>query len=287
MATLRLSFLHIFLLTILLGLTPLWGIAQENGVSAKLHPWGQFDPGTWKMVRVVTETLDEQGEVSSTSITDTKTTLVDIDNNGVTLDIQACMEVAGKRFAAESQTVKQGFHGEIVSPNLKLKEPTNGEVVIDGQKIACKVQQLEIGNPNGKATTTIYFSTAVAPYILKRQSVVTDLEGKNILGETNVEVIALSMPLKVQGEARNGIYVKTVHKNPNGAVTTLATVVPEVPGGVVANSSKEVDKNGRPVRRSTLELIDFNDDPDKDHTGMFGRKRSSRHRSKSSSRYAP
>ena len=95
------------------------------------------------------------------------------------------------------------------------------------------------------------------------------------------------MPLKVQGEARNGIYVKTIHKNPNGAVTTLATVVPEVPGGVVSNSSKEVDKNGRLVRRSTLELIDFNDDPDKDHTGMFGRKRSSRHRSKSSSRYAP
>lgn len=280
----RPSFFYI-LLAILLGLSPVWGYAQESGLTAKMHPWGQFDPGTWKMVRVITETLDEQGQVSSTSITDTKTTLVDIDNTGVTLDIQACMEVAGKRFEAESQTVKQGFHGEIISPNIKLKDSTNGEVAIDGQKIPCKVQQLENATPNAKTSVTIYYSTCVAPYILKRQSIVTDSEGKKVLGETNVEVIALSMPLKVQGEAKNGIYIKTVHKNPNGSVTTLATVVPEVPGGVVGNSSKEVDKNGRLVRRSTLELIDYNDDPDKDRSGMFGRKRSNRHRSKSSSRY--
>ena len=111
-------------LTLALGLAAVCasGMAQELGVTAKFHPWGQFDPGTWKMVRVVTETLNEQGQVVSTSTTDTKTTLVDIDNAGVTLEIQACMEVAGKRFEAEPQFVKQGFHGELAVPNLKLKE---------------------------------------------------------------------------------------------------------------------------------------------------------------------
>src|SRR3990167_7403034 len=94
--------------------------AEESGVTARFHPWGLFDPGAWKTVRVVTETLDERGQVVSTSTTDSKTTLVDIDNDGVTLEIQASMEVAGKRFEAEPQTVKQGFHGELVGPNLKL-----------------------------------------------------------------------------------------------------------------------------------------------------------------------
>ena len=260
-----------------------FGAAQEGGVSAKLHPWGLFDPGAWKTVRVITETLNEQGQVVGTSTTYSKTTLVDLDNEGVTLEIQSCMEVAGKRFDAETQTVKQGFQGELVGPNLKLKEPTDGEVVIEGRRIPCKVQRLESLAPNAKTVTTLYYSTTLAPYILRRESVTGDAEGK----KTSVKVIAIDMPVKVQGETKNGAYVKTVHENANGVVTTLAEVVPEVPGGVVGSSSKEVDKTGRVVRRSTLELIDYNVDPDKDRSGMFGRKRSQRHRAKQTSRYGP
>ena len=181
------------------GLTPLAGAAQQTAaLPAKLHPWGLFDPGAWKTVHVVTETLNEQGQVCSTTSTDTKTTLVDIDNGGVTLEIQACMEVAGKRFEAEPQTVKQGFHGELAGPNVKLKQPTDGEVVIEGQKIPCKVQQLEAAEPNGTTITTIYYSTSLAPYVLKRKSVTTDPEGKQ-LSETSVEVVGLNLPLTSPG----------------------------------------------------------------------------------------
>jgi len=76
-------------------------------------------------------------------------------------------------------------------------------------------------------------------------------------------------------KTKNGVKVKTVYHNDgtSGTVTTWADVLSEVPGGVVRNSSKEVDKNGRLIRRSTLELIDYNNDPEKDRTGLFGRKR--------------
>ena len=90
---------------------------------ARLHPWGRFAARAWKLVRVVTETLDERGQVVSTSTADTRTTLVGLDDDGVTLEVQACVEVAGKRFQAEPQTVKQGFHGELAVPNLKLSDP--------------------------------------------------------------------------------------------------------------------------------------------------------------------
>jgi hypothetical protein len=268
------------ILTLVLGFAAFAasGLAQEAGVSAKLHPWGHFDPGAWKTVRVVTETLNEQGQVVSTSTADSKTTLVDIDNEGVTLETQACMEVAGKRFEAEPQTVKQGFHGELVTPNLKVKEPVAGQVIIEDQKINCKVQQLESTGPDSKTVTTIYYCLTLPPYILKRESVTTDLAGKK-LSETNMEVVSLNMPSEIrQGETKNGAYVMTVHENGKGTVTTLAVLVlPEVPGGIVSSSSKEVDKSGRLVRRSTLKLVDYDDDPDKDRTGLFGRKRPPRH----------
>jgi hypothetical protein len=281
------SFSRVLTLAAALGFAPLAGAAPEASVPAKLHPWGLFDPGAWKTVCVVTETLNEQGHVVSTSTANTKTTLVDIDNAGVTLDVQACMEVAGKRFEAEPQMIKQGFHGELLGPNLTLKEPSAGEVVIEGQKIPCKVQQLEAVLLNGKTITTLYYSTTVAPYVLKRESVATAAEGQSALPETSAEVISLDVPMKLRGQTKRGIKMKTVYKSPNGTVTTWANVLPEVPGGVVSNTSQEVDKNGRLVRRSRLELIDYNDDPDKDRTGLFGRKRPPRHRTKPPARYGP
>ena len=258
------------------------GTAQESGIASKLHPWGRFEPGTWKMVRVVTETLNEQGQVVSTSTTDTRTTLLDVGNDGVTLEVEACMEVAGKRFQVEPQTVKEGFHGETTGSNLKLKEPVNGQFTVEDRKIPCKIRQLSLLGPKSKTTLTLHYSTTVPPYVLKRECVVTDAEGKNIVSETNKDVIVLDMPVRVLNELRGGSYVKTVHKNGKTTVTTLAMVVPDVPGGVVSHSSKEVDKNGRLLRRSTLELVDYNADPDKDRTGI--RKRPSR-RTKQPTRY--
>ena len=165
-AILRLSAFHVLLLAAACVLAPAWAIAQPSGISAKLHPWGAFNPGAWKTVRVITETLKEHDQVVSTSMTDTKTTLVDLDNDGVTLEIEPCIEVAGKRFEAEPQTVKQGFHGETVGPSLTVRQPVDGEVTIEGQKIPCKVEKLESVVSNGKTVITIYYSTTVAPYIL-------------------------------------------------------------------------------------------------------------------------
>lgn len=258
------------------------GIAQESGILPKLHPWGRFEPGAWKTVRVVTETLNAQGQVVSTSETDTKTTLVDIDSEGVTLEVEACVEVAGKRFQAEPQTIKQGFHGETTGPSAKIKDAVDGEFVVEERKIPCKIQELAVDGPNGKMTITLHYSTTVSPYVLKRVAVTADPDGKGNASETIADVIAMDMPVRIQGETRSAAYVRTVHKGPKVTVTTLTVVLADVPGGMVSQSSKEVDKNGLVVRRSTLELIDYNADPDR----SGGRKRSNR-RTKSSSRYTP
>jgi hypothetical protein len=248
------------------------GVADEFGVAARLHPWGGLDPGVWKIVRVVTETLDAQGQVASSSTTDTKTTLREIDNDGVALEIATCMEVAGKRFQAEPQTVRQGFHGELNEPRLKFEEPVDGQVVIENRKIPCKVQRLEIIGPNKKTSVRLCYSMSVSPYVLRRECVARDTEGKGVLSETDVEVTSLDMPVRVLGETRSGAYVKTISRNAVGTVTTLAVVVSDVPGGVVSHSSKEVNKSGRVVRRSTLELIDYCADVKRDRSGLLNRK---------------
>ncbi len=50
------------------------------------------------------------------SVTDAKTTLVEVNDEGVTLEVRVKIEVGGKRFDAPSETLKQGFDNELASP---------------------------------------------------------------------------------------------------------------------------------------------------------------------------
>jgi len=273
-----LSWISVSLL--LLGLCPVAGPAQIVGVAPQHHPWGSFKPGAWKLVRVVTETLDDKGQVVSTSITETKTTLVQVTADSVTLKVAVCVEVAGKRFDPDPQTVKQGLHGEMIGQELKFNEAGTAQAIIERQKVPCKVMQIQYAGPNSKTVTKLYYSPTVAPYVLKRESVSTDLEGKNILSEKSVGVIARNMPCKVLAEIKSTSFVKAVQKHSKGTVITWAWTSTDVPGGIIGHSSKELDKAGRLIRRSTLELLDYGSEPEPGRIGIFGRRPLSRfHRS--------
>ena len=87
--------------------------AQDVKLARQHHPWARFEPGAWKKVRVVTETLDEAGNVTSTSTTDTTTLLEFVDADTYSLQLEVTVDVAGKRFQTPPQYIEQGYFGEI------------------------------------------------------------------------------------------------------------------------------------------------------------------------------
>jgi len=274
----RLPPFRILLLSMTACLCSVLALAQETGVAQKHHPWGRFEPGAWKLVRVVTETIDENGVVAGISTTETKTTLMGFDKSGATLEVLVIVEVAGKRFEAEPQTVKQGLHGELVTQESTVRQPASGKITIEGVERSCRIQQIGFSGPTGKTVTKVYYSNSIKPYLLKRSSVTTDEKGENKLSETSVEVVALNMPWKVLTEIKTASLVKTTHKHPKGKIVTWAVTSTDIPGGVTCHSSKEIDKSGRLVRRSTLNLIDYGLDCEPGRTGLFGRRRTGRFR---------
>lgn len=243
-------------------------------VAPEHHPWACFKPGAWKLVRVITETLDEQRRVSSTSITETKTTLLKVERDGVVLEVRVTVEVAGKRFEVEPQVIKQGFHGELVCPELKVKKNTPGQVTVEGRKIPCQVVTIECSSASSKTVTDIYYSKSVPPFVLKRESVTTSLDGSEVQNETVVETMALDIPYRVMSETYTTALMRTVQKLPKGTTTTWTNTTTDVPGGVISHSSKEVDAEGHLVRRSTLELVDYGLEPETRRPSLFGRIRS-------------
>jgi hypothetical protein len=281
-ACVRISFFPSLVTCLLLSLSAGTGACQEGGISRKHDPWGRFEPGAWKLVRVVTETLDEKGLVVSTSSTETTTILTAVGKEGVTLEVQTTVEVAGKRFDAEPQAVKLGFHGEILTKDLKVQTPVEGSVSLDGRKIPCRVYALENAGPTSKTVTKVHYSDAVAPYVLRREAITTDLSGESTLSETTAEVEARDMPWKVLNHRQPATIIKSTQKHAKGTIITWAVASADVPGGIVTHTSKEVDKNGRVIRRSTLDLVSFGMQCEEDdRPGTPGRRRRPRLRDSS------
>jgi hypothetical protein len=261
----------------LLCLVPALGFAESSQLPAKCHSWGSFQPGAWKLVRVVTETFDEQGNVTGISTTETRTALKEIGEAGVVLDVEVVLEIAGKRLDAAPQTVRQGFHGEPIEQQVHVKNLGAGHVLVEGRKIPCQVEQVEVIGSSNKIVTKTYWSPTVAPFVLRRESVTTDLQGTTVLSQSTVDVVALDMPCKVLAEMKSTSHVKTVVTHPKGTTTTLSVVSVDIPGGVVCHTSKEMDEKGRLIRRSALELIDYGLEPEPERTGLLRRFRTRLH----------
>jgi hypothetical protein len=258
-------------------------LAQSGGIAREHHPWGRFQPGAWKLVRVTTETFEDGAAM--TSLTETKTTLKAVDQEGVTLLIEVSVQVAKKRFETQPYLVKQNFFGELTDHKIQTSELDPAEVTIQGREIPCQVYQLEIRNTASQTVTKIYYSDKVEPFILRREIVKSDLETGQKLSETTVEVIATDVPCKVLGDNHNCSKVRWVQEHANGTSTTVADTSTDVPGGTVSHTMKELDAEGQMVRRSSLALVDFGYESDEKRYGLFRRKGS--RRSRKSYRYTP
>jgi hypothetical protein len=230
--------------------------AQDLNLPVEQHPWARFPVGSWKSVRVVSETLDENGTVAGVIRTETRTTLLSVDREGYSLRIESTVEVAGKRFASQPQIVKHGYYGETVGQPVTVKKLGEAEVTIDGRTVSSELRQARYDADGEKRVSMIYYSSRISPYQLRRETTTEGLP-EDQGSKTTVETVALNMPEKVLGEIRTGAVVKTTRKSPQGTKVTLEVQCDHVPGGVVSHSASETDASGRTIRRSTLELIDY------------------------------
>ncbi|REJ67471.1 MAG: hypothetical protein DWQ31_11080 [Planctomycetota bacterium] len=231
--------------------------AAESNIPLRHHAWGKFDKGAWQVVRVVTDTLDEEGNVTATTTTTRETTLVRVSNDTVKLKVRVTVDVGGKKFDAPEQVIVEGVHGEPEGETqvAKVLDPQVAE--IDGKKILCQVHQFEIATPDETRTVKLYHSPEVAPHVLRRETVTTKLKGRRRRYRTTTHVVQLDSKREVLDEERRTAVVETVHQNNKGTTITESVHSGEIPGGVVAFRAEERNAEGQLVRTSRLELVDY------------------------------
>jgi hypothetical protein len=235
-----------------------------------LHVWGRFAVGTWKQVRVVTETLDAHGKVTDTTTTETKTTLTHADAQHLTLRIEATVEVAGKRFESQTQTVEYGYYGEAPNELPEAKNLGATQLTIEGSQVPCQLRLVVASGAQEKQVIRMYLSDDVEPFVLKRETtkVLSNSRSKTDEQSTaETEVISVDVPYKVLHDVKSAAYERTIQKNLRGTNITFDVVCVDVPGGIVARTTKEIDAQGRLLRRSTLQLVDYRVTEDDDDDG--------------------
>jgi hypothetical protein len=231
-------------------------LGQDAATPPNHHPWGRFPVGSWKTVRVVSESLDAQGQVVNITLTETKTTLVAADAASYTLRVETTVEIAGKRFASQPQTVKHGYYGESAGQSVSVRKTGDGTLMIDGKSVPCEIRQVVFESDGVKRVSNIHYCSTVAPYQLRRETA-TEGDAAEQRVTTLVEVVALDLPQRVIDEVRPAAYLKTTRRQGTGTKVTMEVHCDDVPGGVVSHSANETDAAGQVVRRSTLDLVDF------------------------------
>ena len=218
------------------------------------HPWSGFPVGSWKLVRTFSETLDGEGEVKNITATETRTTLVAMTGETYTLRVEVTVEVGGKRFPPNTHLVKKSTRG-VEGPDPEVVSLADSELVLDGRKIACQVRMVSADTDDLKVESLLFTSDDTYPHIVRRETESTSSDGRST--STLVEVIATGLPFRILGDTRPTATIRTTQKHAMGSTITLETHSPEIPGGLVAHSALEMDAEGKPLRRSTLELLAY------------------------------
>lgn len=220
------------------------------------HAWGRFQIGAWKHVRVVTQTLNAAGEVDQTRTTDTKSTLLSVDDSSCELQFEVTVELAGKQFVSPAKRVQLGFLGEGRGEQVEVEELPGESLEFDGRRVDCRSQRITIHGENLETVSHV-LSIAAEPYVLRRSTQCRSTDGGKLAYAREVWVLAGGLPFRVCGEIKPSHLIKTRHQAADTTTLTLEIHCPEVPGAVVWHSSQVRDRSGRTLERSVLELVDF------------------------------
>ena len=243
------------LLLILPAQSPLLG--QIRDIPNEHHCWGRFDPGAWRLARIVTQSFDKDGKPLGTTTTMERVTLVGVRRGYATLRIESVLEVGGKAFESPVRTVSVGYHGEEIGNRTQMEDLGTENANIDGNPIACRVKQYQIRDDDQHKQVKIYYSNQVAPYILRRETVITSNDAPEPDYRNNLQVVALDRPHEVLDQIKSTSHLIIEKKNGKSNTTKTAIHALDIPGEVIRYESDEKDNKGHLIRQSSMELIDY------------------------------
>ncbi len=249
-----------FVLALLLGGGQQASMAVQNQplIPRKCQVWGAFEAGAWSRLKVVSETQDDQGNPLQVQ-REVVRTLHAIEDSGYTLHLQSIkVGEARTKDDPNEEFVERPWY--VTSADLLQGNPEGLErtLKISEQEIRCQVFEYRAGPDGNQVTHQDFFSKDVFPYFLRRVALKpSPVKDEPFISSREYDVIELEVPVQRGDRLISAAQTRTILKTAESTTMILELVSPEIPGGILTKRTVVRDKNGKVVRRETMELEDF------------------------------
>jgi len=237
------------------------GGGAPTPLTANEHTWGRFLPGTWCIVQTVTISNIDGRSVQSTQTE--RMTLQSVDESGVTLQEVETLEVGGRVVERSPQILKYDFFNEPIQENVQIRYGEPVKLMVDRKVVPCAVRIYEQQTPSGHLTTTIWYTPHVYPHVLRVERILRDSpngegSGGQIIRQSVTLVQETSALKALRGNRRNRTYtLRTEERAGNITRITEARCSWDVPGGLLESTTRELDAQGREIRRSVSRMTNY------------------------------
>jgi hypothetical protein len=233
-----------------------WTLPKEH------HPWARFSEGAWREIEVITETFDEEGKLFGQSFTVQKEILKAVTEDSYVLDVQATVDVSGKRIAGPWNTrvlrLATDRGGAVFAANRHADE----QLPLNVGAVNCQVWEVQYTEEGRNLFDRLFYSPDVYPHVLRRD-VIENVENSPSEAPTLDAALVTTrfVPFSWEGRIIECTQHETIHHREKGNSQNVALLTPEVPGGEIQSHSTDFDSSGRRIRWSIQKLVGFGVSP--------------------------
>jgi hypothetical protein len=231
--------------------------ASQPPIRHDQHPWARFPIGSWKQVRIVEQTLDADGRVTSESIMLRVERLHDVNPEHYSLSQEITIEVGGRQVEAPPKTVTLGLWTHEPGAVESVSEAPPEPISADGREIESHVLNVVTGGEAHTVTTRLWYAPDKSPYLLRSVSEAVLPSSQETVWLRSRKILATALPFVLRTEQVAASFYEEQLTSAKSSRQSILVWVDQVPGGLAKRWTKETDAEGQLVRREVESLLDW------------------------------
>jgi hypothetical protein len=236
--------------------------APVRAQSVEFDDWANFKPGSWCKLRTTTQTLNEQGDIVSESVSTAHYQLAEATGDVVKLDIApGTVEYEGKQFPTPAATLVVRQYGQTQAGKVEIVEQPKQKLEVGIDRVECRSVKAVLSDSNGSREVVTLFRDAAVNFPVRRVVRTFDAKGESI-DTTTTDAWAMNVPHRVGNELLPTTHYRTLYRNHKLSSTAVSIKSASVPGQLVHSTIAERDASDRLLRYTVQELVSYGG-PDK------------------------
>jgi len=216
--------------------------------------WGNFAPGSGAYRRTVTRTYEQNSTL--TNVTDTKYTLESVEDNRFALRLENAVNIGGQNFTPDPQLIYYDFYQQRLGDAFTVTVLKPEVLSIQRKQVTCQVCKYTQKTEDWVQETTLWYSSLVMPYILKKELVRKSVADGTILSRSTTTVTETSA-LRVFGRLLANYQILNIKISGTNRIETKGNYSDNVPGGLLSEVSVETNASNRVVSRTETTLLNY------------------------------